>query len=49
MCFSDTVCRFIVLNFNFCVHFVREMTAAVAENGCAAAIGVKISFGTVCD
>jgi hypothetical protein len=36
-------------NFNFYVRFVREMTADVAENGCAATIGVKINFGTVCD
>ena len=37
------------VNFHFCVSFVREITATVAENGCAATIGVKINFGAVCD
>ena len=35
------------VNFNFYVRFVREITAALAEEGCAAAIGVKINFGAV--
>jgi hypothetical protein len=29
------------VNFNFCVRFVREITAAVACNGRAATIGVR--------
>jgi hypothetical protein len=33
------------VNFNFCVSFVREKR--ILENGCAAAIGVKINFGAV--
>jgi hypothetical protein len=37
------------VNFNFSVRFVREITAAVAENGRAVTIGVNINFGGLCD
>jgi hypothetical protein len=43
MCISDIGCIFILLKFNFCVRFVCEITAAVTENGCAAAVGIRIS------
>jgi hypothetical protein len=53
VCISDIVCKFILLRlmpcFNFCVRCVCEITAAHAENGYVATIGVKINFGAVCE